>query len=31
MFESLCRHMNNAMHIDHEREFPEKERLPQWL
>lgn len=31
MFESLCRHMNDAMHIDRGRGFTEKERIPRWL
>jgi len=31
MFESLCRHMNDAMHIDRGREFTQRERIPRWL
>lgn len=31
MFESLCRNMNNSMHIDHGREFTQQERMPRWL
>jgi hypothetical protein len=31
MFESLVRHMGDAMEIDHRRKFPHKEEVPQWL
>lgn len=31
MFESLVRHMNDAMAIDHRRYFLESERVPGWL
>jgi hypothetical protein len=31
MFESLVRHMGNAMAVDHRRTFPHSERIPAWL
>lgn len=31
MFESLVRHMGNALAVDHRRTFPQSERIPQWL
>lgn len=31
MFESLVRHMGNAMAVDHRRVFSHSERIPKWL
>jgi hypothetical protein len=31
MFESLVRHMGNALAVDHERKFSQEERVPSWL
>ena len=31
MFESLVRHMGNALAVDHRRTFPHSERIPAWL
>ena len=31
MFESLVRHMGNALAVDHRRTFPQSERIPSWL
>lgn len=31
MFESLVRHMGNALAVDHRRTFPHSERIPTWL
>ena len=31
MFESLCRHMQDAMHLASVDYFPEEERVPSWL
>ena len=31
MFQSLVRHMGNAMSVDHRRTFPNSERIPAWL
>jgi len=31
MFESLARHMGNALAVDHRRTFPHSERVPSWL
>jgi hypothetical protein len=31
MFESLCFHMGNAMHLERSSEFAEQERIPEWL
>lgn len=31
MFESLVRHMGNALAVDHRRTFPHSERIPKWL
>lgn len=31
MFESLVRHMGNALAVDHRRTFPHSERIPSWL
>lgn len=31
MFQSLVRHMGNAMAVDHRRTFPNSERMPAWL
>jgi hypothetical protein len=31
MFESLVRHMGDALAVDHKRKFPHSERIPAWL
>lgn len=31
MFESLCKHMNNAMHIERQNNFTKREGLPTWF